>query len=51
MHLDDPSETLDTDDDGLGNKADPDDDNDGLSDVTEVEIEAIRYSLILTAIP
>ena len=33
------------------NKADPDDDNDGLSDVTEVEIEAIRYSLILTAIP
>ncbi len=32
---DDPTEQLDTDQDGIGNKQDLDDDNDGLSDVQE----------------
>ncbi len=31
----DPTETVDTDGDGIGNNADPDDDNDGLSDAEE----------------
>jgi len=31
----DPTETLDSDNDGIGNNADPDDDNDGLTDVQE----------------
>jgi hypothetical protein len=34
----DPTETVDTDHDGLGNNADPDDDNDGLSDVQETNL-------------
>ena len=34
----DPAEWLDTDSDGIGNNADPDDDNDGLSDIDEVDI-------------
>jgi hypothetical protein len=33
----DPAETVDTDGDGIGNNADLDDDNDGLSDVDEAE--------------
>ena len=33
----DPSESVDTDGDGIGNNADPDDDGDGLSDVDEVQ--------------
>ncbi|MCX6879914.1 MAG: hypothetical protein NTW21_39835 [Verrucomicrobia bacterium] len=32
----DPAETLDTDHDGIGDNADPDDDGDGLSDVDEI---------------
>ena len=32
----DPSETLDTDNDGIGNNSDTDDDNDGYSDAEEV---------------
>jgi len=32
----DPAETLDTDGDGLGNNADPDDDNDGMPDEWEI---------------
>ena len=32
----DPTETIDWDDDGLGNNADPDDDNDGMTDVWEL---------------
>ena len=32
----DPSETLDTDGDGVGNNADTDDDNDGYHDQTEI---------------
>ncbi|MCB1844146.1 MAG: hypothetical protein KDI09_14380, partial [Halioglobus sp.] len=32
----DPFETLDTDNDGIGNNADPDDDNDGVSDLEEI---------------
>ncbi|MES2922110.1 MAG: hypothetical protein V4819_11215, partial [Verrucomicrobiota bacterium] len=32
----DPAETLDTDRDGIGDNADPDDDGDGLSDVDEI---------------
>ena len=31
----DPTETVDTDRDGIGNNTDPDDDNDGLSDAEE----------------
>ena len=34
----DPAETLDTDHDGTGDNADPDDDGDGLSDVDEINI-------------
>ena len=34
----DPSETTDTDNDGIGNNADTDDDNDGLSDSLESEL-------------
>ncbi|MCA9564086.1 MAG: VCBS repeat-containing protein, partial [Myxococcales bacterium] len=33
----DPNEWLDTDNDGIGNNADPDDDNDTLSDIEESE--------------
>jgi len=33
-----PNETVDTDDDGIGNNADTDDDNDGLSDDEEIVI-------------
>ena len=32
----DPTETIDSDDDGLGNNADPDDDNDGMTDIWEL---------------
>lgn len=32
----DPTETIDTDGDGLGNNVDPDDDNDGISDTWEI---------------
>jgi CxxC motif-containing protein (DUF1111 family)/predicted lipoprotein with Yx(FWY)xxD motif len=32
----DPTETIDTDGDGIGNNADTDDDNDGVSDVVEI---------------
>jgi hypothetical protein len=35
----DPSESSDLDDDGIGNNADLDDDNDGYSDVQEAEAE------------
>lgn len=31
----DPSESIDTDNDGIGNNADPDDDNDGVSDLAD----------------
>jgi uncharacterized repeat protein (TIGR02543 family) len=34
----DPAETLDTDHDGIGDNADPDDDGDGLSDEDEINI-------------
>jgi hypothetical protein len=34
---DDPKESLDTDKDGIGNNADPDDDNDGMPDVWETQ--------------
>jgi len=34
----DPSESLDTDKDGIGNNADPDDDNDGLPDAYEFSV-------------
>ena len=33
----DPTEWLDTDNDGIGNNADPDDDNDGMPDVWEIQ--------------
>ena len=36
----DPSETLDTDGDGIGNNADTDDDNDGYEDQTEINSNA-----------
>lgn len=32
----DPNEWLDTDNDGIGNNADPDDDNDGVADIIDV---------------
>ncbi|MEE9326074.1 MAG: hypothetical protein V3U71_02185 [Cocleimonas sp.] len=32
----DPNESIDTDNDGIGNNADPDDDNDGFSDIAEL---------------
>ena len=32
----DPTESQDTDSDGIGNNADPDDDNDGYPDVIEI---------------
>ncbi len=32
----DPTETIDTDSDGLGNNMDPDDDNDGMTDIWEL---------------
>lgn len=32
----DPTESIDTDNDGLGNNQDPDDDNDGLTDLFEI---------------
>jgi len=31
----DPTESIDTDSDGIGDNADKDDDNDGYSDITE----------------
>jgi hypothetical protein len=34
---DDPNEWLDTDHDGIGNNADPDDDNDGIPDTWEIK--------------
>jgi hypothetical protein len=34
----DPTESVDTDGDGTGNNADPDDNNDGLSDVDELDV-------------
>ena len=34
----DPTETTDTDSDGIGNNADTDDDNDGISDVIEISL-------------
>ena len=36
--LDDPNEWIDTDGDEIGNNADPDDDNDGISDIDELAI-------------
>ncbi len=38
-----PSETVDTDGDGFGNNADSDDDNDGLSDASEVGIDGVYH--------
>ena len=32
----DAAETIDTDSDGIGNNADPDDDNDGVEDVVDI---------------
>ena len=41
----DPKETLDTDRDGIGNNADPDDDNDGVPDVSDqYPLDASRSS-------
>ena len=37
----DPGENTDSDD-GIGNSSDPDDDNDGLTDVEEVKEEQIQ---------
>ena len=34
----DPAESVDTDGDGIGNNADPDDDNDGLTDDEEINV-------------
>ena len=34
----DPTETVNTDDDDIGNNADPDDDNDGLTDIEEAAL-------------
>lgn len=40
---DDPNEQIDTDGDGIGDNADPDDDNDGLTDVVELEIGTLPH--------
>jgi len=34
----DPTESVDTDSDGIGNNADTDDDNDGLTDTDEINV-------------
>ena len=38
----DPTEWVDTDDDGIGNNADPDDDNDGVEDAADAFPRSIR---------
>ena len=42
----DPTEYIDTDGDDVGNNADPDDDDDGLTDIKEIEMEQIHLLLI-----
>ncbi|MBT5735739.1 MAG: hypothetical protein HOI28_02730, partial [Euryarchaeota archaeon] len=41
----DPTESEDTDNDGIGNNADPDDDGDGLSDIQEQNSVPVTDSL------